>query len=182
MPKADDSPAWMLCEELMVKVKEAMVSEAIRVLHEEIDSGRIKLNAGWVNTESQTEELERAMFLINRLVEEAPKMLEAQSKYIAAAEAQDAKADAKTIENIESMKRLGMAVSYISALIGHVGVIDGWIKGIGNVPHINDMESVLKETLNEERLNTVKFIIATKALSRDLLSEDEARLLKDLEK
>jgi hypothetical protein len=181
MSDKNAAPAWMLCEELMVDIKEAMVSEAIRTLHGEMNAGRIKLNAEWVNTESGTEELERNMFIINRLIEEAPKMLQAQNEYVVRAEAAGDRLDAKSVENVENVKRLGMAVSYISALMEHIAVIDGWIKSIGEKPNQDSQASILKETLSEERLATVKFVLETKALNRGLLDADELGMLKSLE-
>ncbi|MDG7005703.1 MAG: NAD(P) transhydrogenase subunit alpha, partial [Nitrososphaerota archaeon] len=93
------------CQELLIKMKEALVSEAIRVVHRELEAGRIKLNANWVNTEAPDEELKRDLLLLNKLSAEAPEMLRVQSEYVGAAERAGA-ADADTVARIEAVKKL----------------------------------------------------------------------------
>jgi hypothetical protein len=182
MQKGTSVPAWLLCEDIMTKMKEALVDEALTTLHNEIDSGRIKLDAKWINTESQTEALERDMFLINNLIEQAPNMLQVQNDYIMKNENAGAKMDAEKIEKLENVKRLSMAVSYISVLMRNATVIDDWIKTVEQLPQDSDSKSILKQTLDDERLDLVKFVLKTKPFNDGIFSEEELSILRSLDK
>lgn len=180
MRKGNHTGAWLLCEDLLLKIKEAIVEEASGVLHREIEEDRIKLSADWVNMESQNEALERDMFLINNLLAEAPEMLWKQDEYIRAKETSGAKLDADTVAKIESIKKLSLAISYISVLMEHTTVIDNWVKDIEQMPLAQDPTDLLKSTLNNKRLELLKFFLKSKQFGSSLLSKEEFSMLSEV--
>ena len=179
MSDVDKLPAWLTCQELLIKMKEALVSEAIRVLHRELEAGRIKLNANWVNTEAPDEELKRDLLLLNKLSAEAPEMLRVQSEYVGAAERAGA-ADADTVARIEAVKKLSLAVSYISLLMGRARVLEDWLSEIEGKPAGANAYALLSGSLNSDRLETIAFVMESRGVSEGLFSEDESGLLRRL--
>lgn len=167
------APAWILCEDLMVRIKEELISEAIRVLDKEIKNGNIKVNGSIITSAEQDKENEQSLFLINNLIKERQRMHDRYNGYIS--EPNNSR-DAETVSRIDALKRFMLSVDAIAILMEYVSIIDAWIKDISIEVKPSSVSDILIKTseLNEKRRELIDFVSKRRRfLDENVISKDE---------
>ncbi len=153
----EGSPAWILCEDLLVRIKEELISEAMRALDRELKSGNIKVNGSLITSAEQDKENEQSLFLINHLIKERQSMHERYNRYMSES---NERYDAETISRIDALKRFMLSVDAIALLMDYVNVIDSWIKDISIEVKPSSISDILTKTSesNDKRRELIDFV------------------------
>ena len=175
----NETPAWLLCENLLVDIKNELVLEAIDVLHQEMKEGRIEVNGGLVTAAEGKEEIEKDLFIINKITESRKETADRFMQYITEKESNPAVLDEYTIHRIEEMKKFLVAVGKISYFMELSSVFNSWVDDAGRQARINDPLEILEKTMleNKERIPAVEFVLGKKFRIDDAISEMEKKIL-----
>ncbi len=128
--KKENMAAWIICQDIVLKMKEEFKNQAIVTLENEIKAGRMKINGQILTMDQENKEKERSMFLISNLVEHHEEMIREYSEYIAMSESRN---DLKPqdVINLESIKKLMMATKKITMLMGYSNLLGMVYNDIG---------------------------------------------------
>ncbi len=186
MPKEDSSvdlqglPAWIACEDLLVKMREELLSRAISLLHKEIDAGHINLEGSVLSSSEASSNLEESLYLINNLIDDSGRLQEEYSKY---AESQKGKKlDDKTAKRFEDLKSFILSVQEMSLLMDYARELRLWADDASKQIKSNEPSEILKSTMNAQdnkRLEILSFFIKDKRLAEESLTEEELSILRE---
>src|SRR5208283_2497604 len=126
MPDNGGIAAWIVCEDLLVKVKTELANEAIITLQREVKEGRMKVQGSVIPKNEMQSDAERDLFVANEIAAESEKMLQSYADYIGSKESRPDKLTAEEVQKIETTKKLMMAVQEISILINYRAVTEEW--------------------------------------------------------
>ncbi|MDE1851748.1 MAG: hypothetical protein KGH69_03620 [Candidatus Micrarchaeota archaeon] len=172
-----DTPAWLLCEDILTKTKDEMILEAIDILHEQIDAKRIDIQGYVPVLMDRSEELQKDMFIINNMLANREQIRGQYSSYI-----NKETKDPALLSRIEELKRLVMAVDAIEFLMGMSHVFESWAEETGRYGTLKDPAELLRRSMsNSQRKEALEYVLSSKKFKdNDALSEKELSLLKDV--
>ncbi|MDE1823400.1 MAG: hypothetical protein KGH50_03680 [Candidatus Micrarchaeota archaeon] len=171
---SDDTPAWMLCEDMLTKAKDELILEAIDILHEQINEKRIDIQGYVPVLMDKSEELQKDMFIINNMLANKEQIKSQYASYLG----KDTK-DPSELSRIEELKKLVMAMDAIDFLMAMSHVFESWAEETGNYPAVKDPLQLLKKGMtNEQRIEALKYILSSKKFrENEALTESEMTLL-----
>ncbi|MCL4389393.1 MAG: hypothetical protein M1528_01930 [Candidatus Marsarchaeota archaeon] len=170
--------AWIICEDLLVKVKTELANEAIITLQKEVKGGRMKVDGKLVSPNEISSDAERDLFVANQIAQESENMLSTYSDYISAKEANMERITPEDVEKTENAKRLMMAVHEITILMKYRKATEEWILEIEGIPTINDPIKLLASTIHgndDVRFEILDFALKRKAIVEEKIFSDEER-------
>ncbi len=174
--------AWIICEDLLVKVKAELGNEAIITLQKEVKAGRMKVNGKLVSTEISND-AERDLFVANEIAKESESMLQSYSSYIMEKEKTPTKLTPDEVHKIEVSKRLMLAVHEISLLINYRTITEEWILEIEGIPTISDPVKLLAATMHgkeDDRFAVLDFTLRRKSIVEEkIFNESERKMMQD---
>lgn len=174
--------AWIICEDLLVKVKAELANEAIITLQNEVKAGRMKVQGNLVSSEVSSDE-ERDLFVANEIANESEKMLHDYSNYISEKEKNSSSLTPGDVEKIEAAKKMMLAVEEISLLIGYRTVTEEWILEIEGIPTIDDPVKLLASTMHgneDHRFAVLDFTLNRKGIVKEkIFSDHERKMMED---
>ena len=176
----EESPAWMVCEDLISRIKGELMHEAVELLHKEIDSGRIKVDGGLVTAAEGTSEAEQDSFILGKLVAEEPMLKERYANYLSAV---GENSEPELVARIEELKKFLLAVSQISLLVRYANTFSAWFEGAGRQVKINDPSEIFHVTaISEERKEALNYVANSKSFSKKTaFSEKDLKIVKKAE-
>lgn len=170
-------PAWLLCEDILNKIKTELITEAMDTLQEAINSKAIEISGSLVTLPDKPSETEMNMFIINKLLDEKDKIIEQYSGYLAD---ESADTDPKKVEQKERLRKFLFAVEQISKLMEYSHLFDPWMTDVGMQITIKDPSEIIKITMhgNEARMEVLKYVLNSKKIEKEeILSENERKIL-----
>ena len=178
MEGKDGIPAWIICEDLLVKVKTELANEAIITLQKEVKNGRMKVNGKIISPNEISSDAERDLFVANQIAHESDEMLNTYSNYINAKEANIEKITPEDVEKIENTKKLMMAIHEITILMKYRKSAEEWILEIEGIPTIDDPVKLLASTIHgseDIRFEILSFMLERKSIVEEKIFSDEER-------
>jgi hypothetical protein len=175
----DGMPAWLIAQDILTKVKSEFVSEAMELLHAEIDAKRIAVNGALGALPDKNAEADNDLFIIRNLIKNRDQMHETYSSYLDMAPGQQV--DAKRAKRLEDLRKLMLAVSEISLLMEYADTIDGWVQDASKLVAEKDTAAVLADSIlgDENRTEMLEFILRSKRyLKEELLTPTERKTLE----
>lgn len=177
----ENMPAWIICQDLVLKIKEELKNQAIIALENEIKEGRMKINGQVMTLDPENKEEERSMFLISNLIEHRAEMIRRYSDYISKNEA---KGDLKPqdIINIESIKKLMLAINKIAMLIGYSNLLGMVYNDIGMKVRQETPSKILVELSKDypDLSELLDFVLSYKPITdAGLLSQSDKIIIKE---
>lgn len=166
-------PAWMLCEDILEKAREELVSEAVRTLEAEEEAGRVSVAGGMVTAQEGMEDAERKLFIIGNIADRIGEISAAYHDYADRA----ANAAAGGAARIDDFRRFMLAASKIAMLVGYSRTLGGWIEDVGMHMKERTIREVLEGTLDsEDRLEALEFVVSGKeTLFKGMFGDSELR-------
>ena len=173
-------PAWMLCQEILIKAKNELILEAIDALHRETDAKRIDVKGYTLKIEGKNSDVDRDMFIINNLLAQEEDIRGRYAESIARAENGHEKNPA-IIERISELKKFLLSLTEIHMTMKYAKVLDRWVPDIGSAAMLDDPAKILSETAkkNTERIDVLEFVINDRAfMKNEGLSNEEMELVR----
>jgi hypothetical protein len=183
MDNNEGMPGWIICEDLLVKLKAELANEAIIILQNEVKSGRMKVEGSMVSSDEHSKDTERDLFVANNIAEEGENMIKKYSDYINLKESDHSKLSSKDVEMIDVAKKLILAIGEISMLMRYRRDVEEWINEIEKVANIKEPFMVLSSTINgrdDVRFEILKFATTRQSFIReDIFSKEERKIMED---
>ena len=174
----EDAPAWMLCEDMITRLKDELILEAIDLLHEELRAGRVDINGYVSPLPDRSDELQKDMYIIGNLVQREPEIEEQYGPLIENA------MNEKDPERVASIERLGkflLSVRAISTLMRLSETAEEWALDTGKYSRCADKMEILAKSMVEDsaRRALVYFVLSSRkfAISK-ALTDDEMAMLR----
>lgn len=171
----DDTPAWLLCEDMLTKTKDEMILEAIDILHEQINEKRIDIQGYVPVLMDRSEELQKDMFIINNMLANSGQIRSQYSSYMG----RETK-DPALLSRIEELKKLVMAIDAIEFLMSMSHVFEEWAEETGRYGTVKDPIELLRKSMgSDQRKDALKYVLSSKKFKdNEALSESETELLE----
>lgn len=175
------TPAWIICQDILVKAKEEFMTEALEMLERSIEEGNIAISGYVLSDPEKHQEQERNLFVLNQIVSRHDEMHKRFASELSALESRGAR-DAMTIRAIEKLKRFLLTLTKITTLVEYSKEIDEWINDVGMMVSAGNPSDVILGSA--ENYSVRKAILAqlTKNAGRlyeRIFSAGERRILDD---
>ncbi len=167
----------MVCEDVITRLKEELVLEAVDILHEEVKSGRIDMKGYVPLLPDKSNELQHDMYMINNLRMREHEIIEQYRPYLQG----HTETDPDKLRQVEELKKFVLSVGAISTLMRFSDTAGAWAEDTGKHSKISDQEKIFVDTIksSEERLEVLEYVLSSvKFLKSEALSKDEISLLK----
>ncbi|MDE1868538.1 MAG: hypothetical protein KGH60_01045 [Candidatus Micrarchaeota archaeon] len=176
-----DTPAWMLCEDILNKAKVELITEAMDTLNQEVKEGNIAVHGNIIELPDKPSETERDLFIINNMLQEADKMRDSFSKFINEKESDPKSLNAETVERIEKLKKFLLSLDKIELLMGYSTEFDHWIGDVAMQVAIDDPSRIISKTIehNDLRREILAFILKSKTFEKEeIFNKQEREILE----
>lgn len=154
-------PAWLICDEIVSKMGEELLSQAISVMHEQLEKKRISLE-GHLPTFNELEgEKEKDLFLISQLVKEHANIEKQFTSYL-----KEAKTNKEAVSRIDELQKFLLELRQILLLFSYSKACESWLI---------DVEKEMKEKSPEQLLAksmTFEMRLRSEILEHALRSKD----------
>ncbi len=174
----EPTPAWMVCDDILTRIKDELILEAIDILHDEINAKRIVIEGYSPVVLERSEEMQRDIYLINNLMARADEISSNYSKYFNDPEAAK---EADPVQ-MEGLKRFLMSVSGIRFLMDMAKIFENWSADSGKYYSEKDPIAILRKTMapGSEREKALAYILKSKKITEnEALTKEELDLLKE---
>ena len=170
----DDTPAWMVCTDLLNKIKSELVTEAMEELDSQVAKKNIDIKGALITLPERPEETDMKMFVIRKLVSEAGKIREMY------AEAAMSDNDSREVERRERSRIFLLGVERIVLLMHYESMIDSWSYDVGRMVGAKNAVEIIRDTAESaERKDLVWFVLRNKTMIREnALTGDERSILE----
>ncbi|MCL5099554.1 MAG: hypothetical protein M1158_00290 [Candidatus Marsarchaeota archaeon] len=181
MEKENDRiPAWILCSDLLIKLKNELANEAIAVLEGEIKAGRISIGGSVITQPDEQSDGENKLFVVNNLINDRVAMHEKYDFLIAEFESNPSKFDGKTAERMEGLKKFVLAVDEMRMLMAYSQMMDRWAEETTHHVRENSISEIIRATMQDDagRREALRFVLSLKSFIKEsILSEQERQEL-----
>ncbi len=175
---AQDAPAWMLCEDMITRLKDELILEAIDMLHEELKAGRVDIS-GYVSLlPDKPDELQKDMYIIGNLVQRESEIEAMYGPLIANAPNEK---DPRKVERMEGLRKFMLSVRAISTLMRLSEVAGEWAQSTGRYSRYVNIGEILSRSMQEDgaRCELVDFVLSSvRFLRSEALTGDEIGIVK----
>lgn len=166
------------CIDLLVRVKEAIIAMAIDTLHKELESKRIEINDKNMEIPERMADPNSYLYIINSITSNEAEMTRKYEEGIAEIEKSGNKEKAA---RIDELRKSLMAIKQISILSMYWKIMDPWIQEIGASVRGESASEIIINSIDNERIEALKFVTSSKAISKlGILSTEDMDLLRTI--
>jgi hypothetical protein len=176
----EESPAWMVSEDLVSRISGELMSEALDLLEEEIKAGRVRVEGNLVTAAELTSEAEKHLFILDRLLGDEQNMRHRYENLVQAVE-EGKESNPDVVARLEEVKKFLLVVSQISITVKYAKVFTGWFLDAGKNMRIADPSEIIYMTAlgNPERKEALDFILTNKTfIKSEVLKDGELEIVK----
>ncbi len=171
-------PAWLVCEDILNRIKAELITQAMDVLQEAINSKAIEVNGSLVTLPDRPSDTDMYMFIINKLIEEKGNIIDRYRSYLSN---DGINQNPDNVQRRERLKKFLLSVEQISLLMQYSQVFNTWIHDVALQINATDPSDVIKNTLreNEPRMDVLNYVLNNKKIENEhILTEKEREILK----
>jgi hypothetical protein len=179
---SENIEAWLLCQDMLNKAKNELVTQAIETLHDEINAKNIEINGSLISLPDKPKETEMDMFIINKLLGEEEKMKEMYGNYIKSKETDSIALSASMVERMEKLKKFLLSIEKISILMHYSNMIDAWMNDIGMHAAAKDPAAIIAKTCEkeEQRLKILEYLLKNSTITKEqIFTQSERKILEN---
>lgn len=169
---------WLIAQDMFTKVKDELVLEAIDILHEQVEKKRISIEGYTVTLPDQQADVDRDIFILNKILAEAGNIRSQYSEYMKDSAAAGEK-DARLIERIEELRKLLLAISEIEMLMSMSDAAKDMIELVSMHVTESDVAEVIakaaSESHNTAMIELMKYIQGSKRFAKACVFDDAER-------
>lgn len=166
----------MLCDDIITRMKDELVLEAVDLLHAEIKAKRIDISGYTALMPDKSAELQRDLYIISNLVARGHEIMDQYGPYLDAAER-----DPERLARKEELKKFLMSVQGITMLMRYSTIADTWATDVGKFSSLTDIAQILARTANmaDERKELMDYVLSNKKFKdSEALSDEELAALR----
>lgn len=175
-----DIQAWLLCEDILNKVKSELITQAMDTLDEAINSKAIDVKGSLITLPDKPSETEMKIFIINKLLDEKEKIMEMYNGYLVDIAASGG-TDAGKLQQKERLEKFLLYIEKISMLMEYSTVVNAWMLEINTEAKETDASIIIKKTAlkDSSRQKVLDYVLKNKTIIKEeILSSNEMEILK----
>ena len=170
------TPAWLVCVDLLSKIKTEMITQAMETLQQAIDSKAIEIEGSLVTTPDQHSESEMQIFIIRRLIEQREGIINRYKGYLSAS---GEKQTPEMMQQTERLKKFLLSVDQIAMLMHYSEISEHWMNELAMQVGAASPRDAIKRTLNEERSELLRYLLNNRKIkSEKMLTNAETKILE----
>ncbi|MGI0100510.1 MAG: hypothetical protein ACREBH_02205 [Candidatus Micrarchaeaceae archaeon] len=172
-------PPWLVCEDILNRIKTELITQAMDTLQEAIDSKAIEVNGSLINLPDKPSDTEMSMFIINKLVEQKESIMEMYGSQMPDGAADVS--DPNMIMQKERLRKFLLAVEQISMLMDYSKALDSWMHDVAMQADANTAADVIRRTADTgTRAEILQYVLKNRKISNDgLLTGAERSMLEE---
>lgn len=177
----DGMPAWIICEDILIKIKEELILEAVDVLKKEISNKSIEIDGKFITTPDKPSETGQDMFIIYNLLSREEEIRSRYQGYINELEKGKNNLDYSLLTRIEDLKKFLLSLTQLAILMNFAKVLELWINDVTKEMRIKEPSGILVKTINQDpqRIDALRFILNSTTFAKsNILAGDEYNILK----
>ncbi|MDE1874230.1 MAG: hypothetical protein KGI04_03890 [Candidatus Micrarchaeota archaeon] len=174
----DGQPAWMTCDAIISKMRDELLSQAVSVMHEQLEKKRISLEGQLPSMSEEGGEKEKDAFLLSQIVKEHENIERQFGEYI-----EQARVGKDTLERVDELQRFLLELRQIVMLSDYSKACESWMADAEKELKEGDPARILRKTLEMgagKRREALDFVLKSKRIAGDgVFSESERRIMSD---
>ncbi|MCL5239663.1 MAG: hypothetical protein M1286_04325 [Candidatus Marsarchaeota archaeon] len=177
MAESDSTPAWMVCDELISKMRDELLSQAVSAMHEQIEKKHLALEGNVVTTSEEGGEKERDAFLLGQIAKEHNNIERQFAMYM-----EHASIDKEAMAHAEELQKFLLELRQIVMLSDYAKECEGWLSDAEKELRGSDPAAILAKTMKagERRREVLDYALKSRKFSNDgVFSVSEKRLMQD---
>jgi len=177
-----DAPAWMASEDIIIRMKDELILQAVDLLREEIKAGRVDINGYVPLLPDKPNEIQRDMYIINNLVLREHEIIEQYRPFL---EGSIEEKDPDKVRSIEGLRKFVLSVRAISTLMRLSEVAGRWADDTGKYSELKEPAQVLLSTarMGEDRVEVLDFVLSSSKFEKsEALTKAEMEMLRKVRK
>lgn len=171
-------PAWMVCDGIISKMRDELLSQAVSVMHEQLEKKRISLEGRLPTFDESSSGQERDAFLLSQIVKEHKNIEKQFGEYI-----EHAKVGRENLARIEELQRFLLELRQIVMLSDYSKVCESWMADAERELKESSAARILARTMAkdlEKRRAVLDFTLRDKRLaSEKVFSEEERKAMQE---
>lgn len=167
----------MACDAIISKMRDELLSQAVSVMHEQLEKKRISLEGTLPAMSEEGGEKERDAFLLSQLVKEHENIEKQFGEYI-----EQAKAGKDSLHSIDELQRFLLELRQIVVLSDYSRTCESWMADAEKELKESNAVKILSKTLAKEgkRRDALGFVLKDKEIAKEgVFSEGERRIMQD---
>lgn len=173
----DTMPAWLVCDGILSKARDELLSQAIRTVHEQIKKKRLSLEGEPVSVNEATSQQEKDMYFLGQLVQERERMEKQFAEYIEAASIGE-----KDRARIDELQQFLLALKQIALLYRYSDVCGAWLMDAEKELREPESAMLLASTASRgisERKEVLAYLATSKELENEgVFTDQEKSIIK----
>jgi hypothetical protein len=174
----DELPAWMVCDAIISKMRDELLSRAVALMHEQLDKKRISLEGHLPTMSEESSEKEKDAFLLSQLVKEHTNIERQFGEYI-----ERANIGRDGAQRIDELQRFLLELRQIVMLKDYSRECEFWLAEVEKRLKERDAARILANTMASERgkrREVLEFVLKDREIAKDgVFSEDEKRVMEE---
>lgn len=170
-------PAWLVCDGIISKARDELLSQAVSVMHEQIEKKRISLEGHLPALKEGASESERDAFLLSQIVKEHENMEKRFRSYM-----EDARMGEDANSRGAELERFLLELKHMVLLHDYAKACESWLVEIEKELRETAPASILVKTMSREliRGGVLDYLLKNKAFAKErLFSEEEKKIMED---
>ena len=171
-------PAWMVCDAIISKMRDELLSRAVSVMHEQISKKRISLEGHMPAMSEEGGEKEKDAFLLSQIVKEHENIERQFGEHL-----ESASLGSADVARIDELQKFLLELRQIVMLDDYSKACEAWMADAEKELRESDAARVLAKTMAKEpgkRREVLDFVLKDRKLARDgVFSESERRIMGD---
>ncbi len=172
----DEMPAWLVCDGILSKARDELLSAAIHAMHEQVEKKRLALEGHPISSNESTSEQERDLYFLRQLVDERERMEKQFAEYI-----ETARIGEKDMARIDELQKFLLALKQITLLYRYSGVCSAWLVDAEKGLSAAEPATLLADTAAldaPERVDALSYLMKSSELAKDnVFSERERKIM-----
>lgn len=170
-------PAWIECEDFLIKMREELMDRAIKLLNKEIELGHIAVNGNALFSSEASADVENALYLINNLIDDSGKLHQEYNDYVAKTSGK--KLTEKEAKKFEELQKFVLTVEELTMLMEYSRVLSSWADAASKYVNSTNKGDILKQTIDgdERRRGVLEFFANNKSVAEHALSKDDLKTI-----
>lgn len=170
-------PAWLVCDGILSKARDELISAAIRTMHEQVEKKRLSLEGQPLSANESTSEQEKDRFFLEQLMHERENMERTFEEQI-----ENASIGEKDRARIDEMQKFLLAIKQIAVLYRFSSVCGDWLVDAEKELREAEPDRLLARTAAKgapERTEALSYLIKSKELSSERVFTDQERKIME---
>lgn len=150
----------MLCEDMLTRLKDELILEALDILHGEMEAGRIDIKGYTALLPDKSDEMQRDMYLINNLRLREAEIREQYAPYLDGTR----EWDQEVMQRIDGLRKFVLSVNAISMLMKFSDISGEWADDTGRFSREVDLKAVLVGSMkmSADRMEVAEFVVSSR--------------------